>query len=99
MVKFGEFAKANAVYEDEESGAKLHVTCLQGGDMKYLLLIYGLASATSNHPCVYCLQHKDLFFAGWSHFSNAFGRPVSPPVRRSVGVHARACMRMRGFYK
>ena len=33
--------------------------CFLGGDMKFLLMILGLASATSNHACLWCKVHKD----------------------------------------
>lgn len=29
------------------------------GDMKYLLVVLGLDSAESSHPCIYCFIHKD----------------------------------------
>jgi hypothetical protein len=30
-------------------------------DYKFLLLVFGLAGAVSNHPCLWCNQHKDEF--------------------------------------
>lgn len=32
-----------------------------GGDMKFVLLVYGLKAANSGNPCVYCVVHKDKF--------------------------------------
>ena len=66
--EFCAFAKDNAVYEDDETGAKLRLICLQGGDMSYLLIFFGLSSATSNYPCLFCLTHKQSFFVGLLYY-------------------------------
>ena len=58
------FASTHHVYVDPASGVKVHVTALQGGDMKYLLIIYGLSQATALFPCLYCLKSKTEFRQG-----------------------------------
>ena len=30
-----------------------------GGDYKFLLMVLGMAGATSNHACIYCKIHTD----------------------------------------
>ena len=58
------FASQNSVYTDPESGVKVYITALQGGDMKYLLILYGLSQATANFPCLFCLVKKTDFHTG-----------------------------------
>ena len=77
------FASKSDEYVDPESGTKIHLTCLVGGDMKYLLLIYGLSAPTANFPCLFCTIKKTEFHAGENNCYMWF--LVRPSIRWLVG--------------
>ena len=64
MVEVYSLASSNPFYTDPTSGVKIKLLYIWGGDMKYLLMIYGLCSATSNHPCLFCIVSKANFYKG-----------------------------------
>ena len=43
----------------EVNGEDIQVNVCMGGDYTFLLMILGMAGATSNHACIYCKIHTD----------------------------------------
>jgi hypothetical protein len=51
---------------ESESGFFVSVKWVLGGDMIWLLDIYGLSKPTANFPCLFCHMRKDQFYKGES---------------------------------
>ena len=77
MQEYNSFASKNAVYTDEASGVEVNVECIVGGDMKYLLTIFGLSMATASFPCLYCERSKTEFHQGMSERKTSLSESVS----------------------
>ena len=43
----------------EVNGEEIQVNVCMGGDYKFLLMVLGMAGATSNHAFIYCKIHTD----------------------------------------
>ena len=68
----------NPSYTDPVSGVTVTLTFIWGGDMKYLLMVYGLCSATSLHPCLYCVVSKNHFHQGANSKMNTIKEKINP---------------------
>ncbi len=44
------------------NNVKFHIKFKFGGDLKFLLNIYGINAANSNYSCLWCKCHKDDFY-------------------------------------
>ena len=51
-------------FVDDQSGIKVRVVWMTGGDMKFSLIFHGLSNATSACPCMFCKKRKDQFHEG-----------------------------------
>ena len=54
--EINELIRTGTILIDREH---VKLECFLGGDMKFLLMILGVASATSNHACLWCKVHND----------------------------------------
>ena len=56
------FISINSLFSSksvEVNGEEIQVNVCMGGDNKFLLMVLGMAGATSNHICIYCKIHTD----------------------------------------
>ena len=56
------FVSINSLFSSksvEVNGEKIQVNVCMGGDYKFLLMVLGMAGATSNHAFIYCKIHID----------------------------------------
>ena len=56
------FVSINSLFSSksvEVNGEEIQVNVCMGGDYKFLLMVLGMAGATSNHAFIYCKIHTD----------------------------------------
>lgn len=64
MEELAMLATTKTSFTDQDSGVSVQLDWLYGGDMKYLLLVYGAGGPTATYCCLFCLKQKLVFYEG-----------------------------------
>lgn len=70
----------NSTKKIEVGNKNINLEFFLGGDYKFLLMVLGLQSATSNHSCLWCKVHKNQRW-DMSHNLSYYN---SPPLNRTI---------------